>query len=198
MAVTDPSEAAVATQPQNVPRPTQPQPDLPTSSTPLEMSSLPSNSHMHEGQPTAEQQISNSMEPGRAQSQYDDPPAAREGASKSTAEPSISPAVSSPPTSLTQLQSTAIGPSSDDPIPIPKMVEETGPILMITLLLIDGARHPFKLDAKYLNKRSVEVQGNDPFNLSVYKLKELILREWREGSSNTMIKIMDVQTDKEL
>lgn len=51
---------------------------------------------------------------------------------------------------------------------------------MITLLLINGARHPFKLDAKYLNKRNVEVQGNDPFNLSVYKLKELILREWRE------------------
>lgn len=54
---------------------------------------------------------------------------------------------------------------------------------MITLLLINGARHPFKLDAKYLNKRNVEVPGNDPFNLSVYKLKELILREWREGWS---------------
>jgi Ubiquitin-2 like Rad60 SUMO-like len=51
---------------------------------------------------------------------------------------------------------------------------------MITLLLTSGARHPFKLDAKYLSKRNVEVPGNDPFNLSVYKLKELILREWRE------------------
>jgi len=47
-------------------------------------------------------------------------------------------------------------------------------------LLTSGARHPFKLDAKYLQKRNVDVQGNDPFNLSVYKLKELILREWRE------------------
>lgn len=54
---------------------------------------------------------------------------------------------------------------------------------MMTLLLTNGARHPFKLDGKYLNRRNVEVQGNDPFNLSVYQLKELILREWREGSS---------------
>ena len=51
---------------------------------------------------------------------------------------------------------------------------------MMTLLLTTGARHPFKLDAKYLAKRGVDVQGNDPFNLSIYKLKELILREWRE------------------
>lgn len=51
---------------------------------------------------------------------------------------------------------------------------------MMTLLLTNGARHPFKLDGKYLNRRNVEVQGNDPFNLSVYQLKELILREWRE------------------
>jgi len=50
----------------------------------------------------------------------------------------------------------------------------------VTLLLTSGARHPFKLDSKYLNKRSVDVPGGDPFNLSVYKLKELILREWRD------------------
>jgi len=75
---------------------------------------------------------------------------------------------------------TAIGPSSDQPMPLPKD-ESTGPTLMITLLLTTGARHPFKIDPKYLLKRNVDVQGNDPFNLSVYKLKELILREWREG-----------------
>ena len=50
---------------------------------------------------------------------------------------------------------------------------------MITLLLLSGARHPFHLDAAYLTKRSVQVSGNNPFNLSVYKVKELILREWR-------------------
>jgi hypothetical protein len=75
---------------------------------------------------------------------------------------------------------TAIGPSSDQPMPVSKD-ESTGPTLMITLLLTTGARHPFKIDPKYLLKRNVDVQGNDPFNLSVYKLKELILREWREG-----------------
>lgn len=85
---------------------------------------------------------------------------------------------SSPP--LNRTKSTAIGESSESPDPLPKDDENAGPTLMITLLLISGARHPFNLDAKYLSKRNVHVQGNDPFNLSVYKLKELILREWRE------------------
>jgi len=77
-------------------------------------------------------------------------------------------------------QSTAIGESSDSPAPLTKETEDAGPTLTITLLLITGARHPFNLDAKYLAKRNVQVQGNDPFNLSVYKVKELILREWRD------------------
>lgn len=61
-----------------------------------------------------------------------------------------------------------------------------GPVCNITLLLPTGARHPYKIDDKYLAKRSVEVpdvteQGKkDPFSISVYKLKELILREWRD------------------
>lgn len=76
--------------------------------------------------------------------------------------------------------STAIGPSSDQPLTLPKDLDTTGPTLMITLLLTNGARHPFRLDGKYLTKRNVQAQGNDPYNLSVYKLKELILREWRE------------------
>lgn len=82
---------------------------------------------------------------------------------------------------LDRTVSTAIGPSSDQPMPVPKDTELTGPTLMITLLLTNGARHPFKLDAKYLSKRNVKATDDDPFNLSVYTLKELILREWREG-----------------
>ena len=54
---------------------------------------------------------------------------------------------------------------------------------MITLLLVDGARHPFKLDSQYLKRRKVDVPDSNPYNLSVYKLKELILREWRQGLS---------------
>lgn len=76
--------------------------------------------------------------------------------------------------------STAIGPSSDQPIVPSKDGDNSGPTLLITLLLTNGARHPFRLDGKYLQKRNVQVSGNDPFNLSVYKLKELILREWRD------------------
>jgi hypothetical protein len=78
----------------------------------------------------------------------------------------------------------AIGPSVEtDPQP-PK--NEAGPVLLITLLLTSGARHPYKLDEKYLTKRNVTVPAlteggrKDPYSISVYTLKELILREWRE------------------
>jgi hypothetical protein len=96
---------------------------------------------------------------------------------------SSDPSLSSAP-QLSRLQSTAIGPSSDADLPLPPSKdvasEAAGPTLLITLLLTNGARHPFKLDSKYLAKRSVSVPNNDPFSLSVYKLKELILREWRD------------------
>ncbi|OAP65774.1 hypothetical protein AYL99_01746 [Fonsecaea erecta] len=107
--------------------------------------------------------------------------------------------------------STAIGPSSDDPSPTVPAKDEApatttttttttsaaGPALTVTLLLTSGARHPFKLDNKYFAKRNVEVPENDPFNLSVYKLKELILREWREEweakpSSPTSIRLISM------
>ena len=76
----------------------------------------------------------------------------------------------------------AIGPATDKPTPVPKESEAEGPVLYITLLLSStGARHPYKLDEKYLRKRNVVVDGNNPINISLYKLKELILRDWRDG-----------------
>ncbi|KAJ5279674.1 hypothetical protein N7478_005046 [Penicillium angulare] len=57
--------------------------------------------------------------------------------------------------------------------------EDAGPSLDITLLLTTGSRHPFTINGKYLRKRSVSVENNDPFTMSVYTLKELIWREWR-------------------
>ncbi|CAK7239473.1 MAG: hypothetical protein STHCBS139747_000904 [Sporothrix thermara] len=77
--------------------------------------------------------------------------------------------------------------NQDDEI-APVAAATTGGALMcnITLLLPTGNRHPFKIDDRYLNKRGVEVPEltdaglKDPFSISVYKLKELILREWRE------------------
>ncbi len=81
----------------------------------------------------------------------------------------------------------AIGPATDKPTLIIKEATE-GPVLFITLLLAStGARHPYKLDAKYLRKRSVEVEGNNPINMSLYKLKELILRDWRSGKSTSSL-----------
>lgn len=58
--------------------------------------------------------------------------------------------------------------------------EDNGPSLVITLLLTSGSRHPFKIDGQYLRKRSVNVENYDPFAMSVYTLKELIFREWRQ------------------
>lgn len=76
---------------------------------------------------------------------------------------------------------TEEGESSDQTHPAKETAEEAGPELVITLLLTTGARHPFKIDRKYLKRRSVKVENDDPFNMSVYTLKELIWREWRSG-----------------
>ncbi|KAJ5855607.1 uncharacterized protein N7529_009551 [Penicillium soppii] len=85
-------------------------------------------------------------------------------------------------------QSTPTSPmDSNEPKPVPETSTEPsdegkeldGPSLVITLLLTTGSRHPFTIDGKYLKKRSVAVENNDPFLMSVYTLKELIWREWR-------------------
>ncbi len=81
--------------------------------------------------------------------------------------------------------SLSIEPSELPPPAIAATVPEA-PVCAITLLLPTGARHPYRLDEKYLAKRNVDVPdvaesgGRDPFSISVYKLKELILREWRD------------------
>jgi hypothetical protein len=88
---------------------------------------------------------------------------------------------------LSRLDSVAIGPSTDAALaPSASAINTANPVCIITLLLTSGARHPYKLDEKYLAKRNVVVPGvtengkKDPFSISVYTLKELILREWRE------------------
>lgn len=61
--------------------------------------------------------------------------------------------------------------------------------LMVDIMLIvtaSNSRHPFKINEKYLTKRNVTVMGKtddgqmDPFSITVYTLKELILRDWRK------------------
>lgn len=77
----------------------------------------------------------------------------------------------------------AIGPAQDHATAAPGNSE--GPVCNITLLLTSGSRHPYKIDAQYLTRRNVampdetEAGQPDPFSISIYTLKELILREWR-------------------
>ncbi|KAF1956185.1 hypothetical protein CC80DRAFT_492450 [Byssothecium circinans] len=84
---------------------------------------------------------------------------------------------STPPVDLAKTETEANGASTDTPASIPDNVN--GPVVIITLLLTTGARHPYKIDEKYLKKRGVNVEGMDPYNISVYTLKELIWRDWR-------------------
>lgn len=50
-------------------------------------------------------------------------------------------------------------------------------------MLTTGARHPYKIDEKYLTNRKVVAESAegkfDPREISGYKLKELIWTDWR-------------------
>ncbi|KAL6706470.1 hypothetical protein ACN47E_005409 [Coniothyrium glycines] len=83
-----------------------------------------------------------------------------------------------PPANLNRAETEAIGPSTDTPAANPD--NTNGPVLVIMLLLTTSARHPYKIDEKYLKKRNVSVEAMNPYNISVYTLKELIWRDWRE------------------
>lgn len=82
------------------------------------------------------------------------------------------------------------GSSAETPIPLQQESDIIGPILLVTLLLTNGARHPYKIDEKYLKKRSVHVEDNNPVNMSTYTLKELIWRDWREGMAEEDTQIL--------
>ncbi|EMC91760.1 hypothetical protein BAUCODRAFT_152142 [Baudoinia panamericana UAMH 10762] len=84
------------------------------------------------------------------------------------------------PAPMIRKQSEALGPATDGTIAPPATSE---PVLSITLLLTTGARHPYKIDEKYLTSRNAtakKADGSfDPMQLSGYKLKELIWTDWR-------------------
>ena len=174
---TQPDPAAAST-PQDIPQqPSRPGDDLPNP-TPVEMSTLESKTTPPEQEGGSRLASLDGSTKPRGPMRTDTTTALEQ-----SAHPPPPPVPAIPDTPLAPASrtfSTAIGPSSDSPIVPSKDAEATGPTLTMTLLLTSGARHPFKLDAKYLSKRNVEVAGSDPFNMSVYKLKELILREWRE------------------
>ncbi|KAF3026837.1 hypothetical protein E8E14_015000 [Neopestalotiopsis sp. 37M] len=112
------------------------------------------------------------------------------------------------PATATEAQDTdAIGPADSS-------AEQSTPgELNVDILIIipsTGNRHPFKINEKYLKKRNVNVTGvtedgkMDPFSITVYTLKELILREWRtewetpprEPTSIRLIKLGKMLDDK--
>jgi hypothetical protein len=87
------------------------------------------------------------------------------------------------PAPLNRAETEAIGPSTDTPAAVPD--SSNGPVVVIMLLLPStGARHPYKIDERYLKRRNVTVDDMDPYNINVYTLKELIWRDWREGKSS--------------
>ena len=93
------------------------------------------------------------------------------------------PPVRRPSRSQRQQSSAGIGPSEDNPHIVPDPSVE-GPAVLITLLLTTGARHPYRIDKKYLRKRMIFEEGDeppDPFEISIYAVKELIWRDWRDG-----------------
>ncbi|PFH58390.1 hypothetical protein XA68_13731 [Ophiocordyceps unilateralis] len=90
-----------------------------------------------------------------------------------------------PPSKQRRESVAAIGPAQDDNRHTAPTGGDGGPVCIITLLLTSGSRHPYKIDARYLARRNVVIPDEtedghpDPFSISVYTLKELILREWR-------------------
>lgn len=91
------------------------------------------------------------------------------------------PATSSDHPFLERKEIEALGPATD--APIAAAAASAGPTLNISLMLITGARHPYKIDEKYLRSRKVEAKNAegqfDPREISGYKLKELIWTDWR-------------------
>ncbi|KAL3427429.1 hypothetical protein PVAG01_00938 [Phlyctema vagabunda] len=114
-------------------------------------------------------------------------PSSNAAVSSSTNDPSstgapVESSLNAPP--ITRFDSVAIGPAGESTSTA--AASDASQALLITLLLTSGARHPYKIDEKYLTKRNVSVPGvtdggrKDPYSISVYTLKELILREWRD------------------
>lgn len=112
------------------------------------------------------------------------PVTATEDTSQPATQPSTQPADPAPNKEIGEPSESRIQEATDRRNSAPLQQQESedaGPSLALTLLLTSGSRHPFRIDAKYLRKREVNVPDYDPYSMSVYTLKELILREWRSG-----------------
>lgn len=149
---------------------------------------------MGEMTPSSPLEMTSFMTPPESNTPQDPTPPVHSSASALTPEEPANPTTTeqtqkdpqsqnSSPVVLHRQDTEAIGPSSDNPTP--QHDTSSGPAVIITLLLTSGARHPYRVDEKYLRRRNVKVNetdenGNmDPFAISVYTLKELIWLDWR-------------------
>ncbi|KAI4168075.1 MAG: hypothetical protein LQ343_006674 [Gyalolechia ehrenbergii] len=114
------------------------------------------------------------------------PPLPREPLAVTSANAGAAPSGPAPYPLTRERTGPAIGPPLEKPMTNFQEGDSGGISLSITLLLISGARHPFKIDERYMKKRNVEVDRNNPVNMSVYTLKELIWKEWRDGGHSTI------------
>ncbi|KAB5576575.1 ubiquitin-related domain-containing protein [Coniochaeta sp. 2T2.1] len=133
---------------------------------------------------SSEKPASSSTDPTTSQQSSSSPVAA---AAVDSDEKGKQPAATTPPAPPTKEQLDGGDGDSLSIEPSQPITPSDNPVCNITLLLPTGARHPYKIDERYLTKRSVDVPDvvtetgkKDPFSISVYTLKELILREWRE------------------
>lgn len=70
----------------------------------------------------------------------------------------------------------------------PPSISSTPTSLPVTILLQSGARHQFTLDSEYLSRHSIRAEMqkevlSNPFEMTVYQLKECIWKDWKEGTS---------------
>lgn len=177
-----PSSTTSPTTPANKPNPLAIHPNRTenrsSSSTSMEMNNLQSHAHSDAPESSREAMAREEQFHTPAQSPTVETSQAAEAA---IGKPSDQYTDSAPMPPLKREQTApAIGPSSDRPTPLSKEAE-SDKVLLITLLLTNGARHPYKIDEKYLKKRNVSVESDNPINLSIYDLKNLIWREWRDG-----------------
>ncbi|KAK0333328.1 hypothetical protein LTR02_009035 [Friedmanniomyces endolithicus] len=94
-------------------------------------------------------------------------------------------AAASFPIPLMRKQTEALGPATETDLFAPAATA-AGPALNISLMLTTGAKHPYKIDEKYLTNRNAvakPAKGDgvfDPMAITGYKLKELIWTDWRK------------------
>ncbi|TGZ80866.1 hypothetical protein EX30DRAFT_349091 [Ascodesmis nigricans] len=67
----------------------------------------------------------------------------------------------------------------------PPSISSTPTSLPVTILLQSGARHQFTLDSEYLSRHSIRAEMqkevlSNPFEMTVYQLKECIWKDWKE------------------